>query len=210
MRRRIVRPNVRSFTGRHLGGVDTATVRYESGLERDFLTLVNFRDDVVEVVEQPVTLAFTDSTGRKRTYTPDFKVVYRTKTAVYEIKYKDKLRADWATYRESMLFARRWAKQNGMFFRIMTDCSIRTVRFLNADMLLPHRPTVPDPEVAASIISALRLGPMTVLRLLKSVCSENSDRAKLYGALWPMLARGQLKGDFDRPLGMEFVVELPE
>lgn len=210
MRRRIVRPNTRSFTGRHVGTPGAETVRFESGLERDFLTLIRFRDDVVEIVEQPFTVKFTDSTGRRRSYTPDFKVVYRHKTSLYEVKHKDELRAKWEQYREPYLHVRRWARQNGMIFRIMTERAIRTVRFHNANMLLPHRGRVPEPIMAQRITARLAGGPLAIGHLLKAVCREDGERGAFYAALWPMLARGLLRADFDRPLGMELMVELAE
>lgn len=210
MRRRIIRPNTRSFTGRHVGTPGAETVRFESGLERDFLTLTRFRDDVLEIVAQPFTVEFTDSAGQRRSYTPDFKVVYRHQTAVYEVKHKDELRAKWAQYREPYLHMRRWARQNGMAFCIMTDRSIRTVRFHNAQMLLPHRCRVPEPAMAERITTQLAGGPSTIGQLLKAVCREDGERGAFYAALWPMLARGLLRADFDRPLGMALIVELAE
>lgn len=210
MRRRIVRPNTRSFTGRHVGTPGAETVRFESGLERDFLTLTRFRHDVVEIFEQPFTVEFIDSAGRRRSYTPDFKVVYHHQTSVYEVKHKDELRAKWDQYREPYLHMRRWARQNGMVFRIMTDRSIRTIRFHNAQMLLPHRGRVPEPMMAERITAGLGVGPLAVGPLLKSVCREDGERGVFYATLWPMLASGLLRADFDRPLGMEFMVELAE
>lgn len=210
MRRRIIRPNTRSYTGRHVGTPGDVTVRFESGLERDFLTLIRFRDDVVEIVEQPFTVEFVDSTGRRRSYTPDFKVVYRHQTSVYEVKYKDELRAKWDRYREPYLHVRRWARQNGMVFSIMTDRSIRTIRFHNAQMLLPHRGREPEPVMAKRISAELASGPSTVGQLVKAVCREDRERGAFYAALWPMLACGRVRADFDRPLGMAMLVELAE
>ncbi|CAO3440441.1 hypothetical protein [Azospirillum endophyticum] len=56
MRRRIVKPNTRSFNGRHVMPDGNSDVRFESGLEHDFPTLLSLRDDVREIVEQPLAI----------------------------------------------------------------------------------------------------------------------------------------------------------
>ncbi len=209
MRRRNIRPNTRSFTGRHVGTPGSPAVRFESGLERDLLTLLRFRTDVVEIVEQPFTVEFTDAAGRPRSYTPDFKVIFTHQTSIYEVKFRKDLRAKWDTYREPYLYLRQWARQRGWFFRVMTEGAIRTVRFHNADMLLPHRAREPHPEMARRITAQLAHGPLSILQLLTTTCPDNTDRAAFYAALWPMLAKGMVVADFDRPLGMSMAVELP-
>lgn len=209
MKRRIVRPNRRSYTGRHVGSPGGHIVRFESGLERDFLTLTRFRLDVVEIVEQPFTVTFVDSAGRSRSYTPDFKVTYQSKTVIYEIKYKTDLRKHWVRYREPYTYMRQWAREQGMYFRIMTEGAIRSIRFHNANMLLPYLREVPDPAMAARIRTGLATGTLTILQLLKGVCQSDAERPAFFAALWPMLAQRVLTVDFNRPLGMDLEVSLP-
>jgi hypothetical protein len=51
---------------------------FESSLERDFLLLLDFNPDVEFFEEQPVKIVYHDAKGRRRTYTPDVLVRYRT------------------------------------------------------------------------------------------------------------------------------------
>jgi hypothetical protein len=209
MKRRTVGPNKRSFTGRHVGTKRTPTVRFESGLERDLLTLVRFREDFIDVVEQPVTVEFTDSTGKERSYTPDFKVVYRSKTVIYEVKYRDELERNWDLYREHVRYMRSWARREGMYFRIVTELTIRTVRFENFRLITPFRHDPVPAEMAARIAAALGNQKMSVLELAQRLCPALADRGHFYPALWGMLAHRTLATDFDSPLGMQALVWNP-
>lgn len=208
MRRRTVRPNTRSFTGRHVVRDASKDVRFESGLERDFLTLTRFRSDVLDVLEQPITLEYLDSQGRKRRYTPDFKVAYRDRTVLYEVKYRQQLRAKWPLYREAFAFARSWARASGMQFRIVTERLIRTVRFENARLIGPYVGIEPEPRMAAAITASLTAGPRTVLSLMRELCPEAIERGPFYAALWPMLANQHLSFDLGTPIGMDLEVAL--
>ncbi|MGY0711707.1 TnsA endonuclease N-terminal domain-containing protein [Azospirillum argentinense] len=208
MRRRIIRPNTRSFTGRHVLPDGSGDIRFESGLERDFLTLLSIRDDVLEIVEQPFSLTLQSPDGKPRRYTPDFKVTYRDRVVVYEVKYREQLRKRWSEYRGKFSQARTWAQANGMRFRIVTELTIRTVRFENARLLAPYRGVAPDPAAAKAIIAGLADGPRTVLDLVRALCPDRADRARFYAAFWPMLANRQLRADPHTPIGMDLRVEV--
>lgn len=209
MRRRIVKPNTRSFTGRHVLPDGSGDVRFESGLERDFLTLLSLREDVREIVEQPVTIDIVWPGGQVRRYTPDFKVTYANRVVLYEVKYREQLRKLWPDHRHKFLQARTWAHSQGMRFRIVTDLTIRTVRFENARLLSPYLGVEPDARMAQAITDNLAQGPRTVLELVQALCPERWDRARFYAALWPMLANRTLRADPQAPVGMDLLVGLP-
>lgn len=210
MRRRIVRPNTRSFTGRHVLPDGTGDIRFESGLERDFLTLLSMRDDVREIVEQPFVMELPTRGDRLRRYTPDFQVSYIDRTVVYEVKYREQLRKLWPDHGTKFLQARAWARERGIRFCIVTELTIRTARFENARLLAPYLGVAPDPGMASAIVAALSLGPRTVLDLVQACCPERPDRARFYAALWPMLANRVLKADLGAPIGMDLVIEAPQ
>ena len=66
---RKIRANYRSVTV-----ADDQSARntaYESSLERDFIKHLLFNKNVLEHEEQPLTIDFTDSSGKPRRYTPD-------------------------------------------------------------------------------------------------------------------------------------------
>ncbi len=207
VKRRIVRPNKRSYTGRHVSH-NAKEVRYESGLERDFLTLIRFRTDVLTVVEQPETFRFIDSAGRERRYTPDFKVTFTGKTVFYEVKYRAELRKNWNKYRDAVAFMRRHCPQIGAAFRIVTDLIIRTPRCENIRLISSHQRRQPDPAVKSAIKAALATGPLAIVDLCRLLCPTLDDRAGFYATLWSLIARLEIKINFNQPISMESQVWL--
>lgn len=53
------------------------SIAFESTLERDLLTLLEFNDSVEDVIEQPLTIEYTNHNGRDVAYTPDFLVDFK-------------------------------------------------------------------------------------------------------------------------------------
>jgi TnsA-like endonuclease N terminal len=120
---------------------------YESRLEHDFMKLVEFDPCVSHYVEQPVRIEFTDATGSPRTYTPDILVSYHpnqdpaqnTKPLLVEIKYRKDLFKNWADLKPRFRAARRYAREQGWEFRIITEVEIRTPYLKNVLFLLGYR-----------------------------------------------------------------------
>ena len=100
---RTIPKHSRSLTGLVPNTRTQAMTAFESSLERDFLMLLDFDPDVELFEEQPVKIGYHDDNGRRRTYTPDVLVRYRTdrpqarhtKPLLYEVKYRDDLRQHW-------------------------------------------------------------------------------------------------------------------
>jgi hypothetical protein len=63
--------NYRSVTGRIAKHRDGDSAGFESTLERDHYIVLSFDPLIAAFVEQPVEIAFTDASGKARTYTPD-------------------------------------------------------------------------------------------------------------------------------------------
>lgn len=205
MKRRIIRPNTRSYTGRHEGQRknDPYTVRYESGLERDFLTLVRFRLDYRAVKEQPETFQFIDSTGQPRSYTPDFEVTFATRTVIYEVKYRKELRENWDRYREIGRYMRARAREDGRYFRFITEARIRGALCENIRLLAPHQKWPPDEGMRAKVLDALADKPLTLLALSRLLCPSLEDRGLVNATVWRMIAQRQIQTDLESPIGME-------
>lgn len=142
---RTVPKNSRSLTGLVPNPRTQSMTAFESSLERDFLLLLDFDPDVEFFEEQPVTIVYHDATGRRRTYTPDVLVRYRTdrlqarhtKPRLCEVKYCEDLRQHWAEYRPKFRAAQRYAQQQGWRFRVVTERHVRTPYLENVKFLRP-------------------------------------------------------------------------
>lgn len=188
----------------HVTGFGTASgavVPHESALERDFALCVSFLDAGAVITSQPVTISFSHD-DRQWRYTPDFHVRWSNgRGELVEIKYRADLRADWAKLRPAFAAAIEFAKARSERFRIATERGIRGVLLDNARRLLPLRRApldVATAEAAHAIVG--RLGAPT---LSEAVAAMPCDRVMALGAMWLLMARGDLVFDLHEAVGFD-------
>ena len=203
--------NYRSLTGQ-IVRYDGVSNEFESSLERDFLELQRFDRDVISVEEQPITIQYTDSSGRKRTYTPDFLVRYGPSTdgnskawvCLYEIKFREDLKKDWFAFRARFKAALHYARQQGWRFQILTEVEIRTPYLWNARFLRQYDGVEwASPEAEWLLYRLRELREADAATLLASVKEVNWNRAELLPFLWRMIAVRRIGADLTRPLTMQ-------
>lgn len=176
------------------------SIAHESSLERDFVLLCRFDPDVVMVEEQPVTIDWVDVAGRKRRYTPDYRVVRRSSTEIVEVKYRADLMAGWEAFRPAFVAARNWAVLQGMRFRIATDHGIRGQRLINARRLVPRQDDPADPEIVARILDTLILQERMFTEVVATVTTPEAPSEIVLATLWGMIARRHVLTDLNREI----------
>ncbi|MDF2119157.1 TnsA endonuclease N-terminal domain-containing protein [Roseiarcaceae bacterium H3SJ34-1] len=174
----------------------TGVAEHESALERDFVTLVSFADAGAVVTAQPITIWF-EHEGRRRRYTPDFRVDWTEGgIEIVEIKYRADLRTNWARLRPAFEAARRWTVANGARFRISTERGIRGCRLEAAKRLLPLRSTAIDSVLAEQVMVHVREAPS----FGELVGKLPVPLEAALGVVWRLIARGELTVDLDAPI----------
>lgn len=114
--------------------------RYRSGWEMTFMHFCDNNENVINWASEPVRIPYRHPlTGKMTMYVPDFIVVYRgpkntTKAELIEIKprnqsiveanMKDSQRATIAVNYSKWAAAQKWARQNGLNFRVITESDI--------------------------------------------------------------------------------------
>jgi hypothetical protein len=114
--------------------------RYRSGWERTFCMFCDNNENVINWASEPVRIPYRHPlTGKMTMYVPDFIVVYRgpkntTRAELIEIKprnqsvvegtMKDSQRAIIAINYCKWAAAQKWAKQNGLSFRVINESDI--------------------------------------------------------------------------------------
>lgn len=179
-------------------------VEHESALERDFALLASFVDPDAAIVSQPMTIRFaTDDSPRR--YTPDFGVKWSDgRYELVEVKYRADLRLNWPSLRPGFAAARDAAREVNGRFRIVTESAIRCPRLDNARRLLPLRKAPLDAGLAETARTlVMRLGAPT---LRETVTAMPCDRVVALGAVWRLMARGDLV--FDPRLAVGFDTRL--
>ena len=129
--------NYRNITGIAPHNKAVGAAAYESSLERDFLTLLAFNQDVQRFEVQPLAIEWFDTAGKRHVYTPDVLVHYQCDVIVYEVKYRSDLRENWQQLKPKFQAALRFCKQNGWRFKLITEVEIHTDFLRNARFLLP-------------------------------------------------------------------------
>jgi hypothetical protein len=109
--------NRRSLTGLVSSRKNDRMTGFESSLERDFLLLLDFDCTVERYEEQPVTIEYTDTAGKRPTYTPDVLIYYRQDLAgpntwplLCEVKYRDDLVDNWKEIKPKIRASRAYAR----------------------------------------------------------------------------------------------------
>jgi hypothetical protein len=203
--------NSRSLTGKVIDFRSHRLVSFESALERDFYILLAWDPAVASFEEQPVTIAYHDPLGVRRTYTPDVLVHYHAalphqrhaRPVLYEIKYRDDLRTHWHEYRPKFQAARRYARAQGWVFRLITERGIRTPYLKNVKFLRQYHDRGLDrPDCHRLLALLAERGETTPEALLVSLSPDRWERARWLPGLWSLIAVGAVGADLTVPLTM--------
>lgn len=185
----------------------TGTTAFESALERDFVTLTSFLDPTASITAQPVTLRFLDG-QRPRRYTPDFLVRSDTRPSeLIEVKYEADLALHAAQLEPGFIAARRWASDQGLTFRAVTEREIRTPLLENAKRLRPLRDSPIDERVATELLATASSWPTVTFGGL--IDAFSGDRGKALATLWRLIARAALRADLTEPITFDSKIAVP-
>lgn len=190
-------------------------VSFESSLERDFFSILEFDCNVSSYEEQPVQISWTDRLGKARTYTPDCLVIYKRahgaikkEVVLYEVKYREDIFLNWPEYKLRFKAAVRFAKKRGWKFKLITEVEIREGSYLkNIKFLLPYtsvqKVTHAQSSLESQILKRLSLlGQSTPKELLSSLFEDPRNYAEGIFVLWTLVANKRVDADLTRPLSM--------
>lgn len=199
--------NYRNVTGVASHQKAIGQAMFESTLERDFLTLLEFNKAVKYFEVQPLVIHWMDNEGKERTYTPDTLVHYhhsKKPTTLYEVKYRSDLKENWADLKPKFRAARVFAKNKRWRFKLITEKEIRGVHLDNAKFLLPYLKkgpvTAADMDMLDNALN--KLVRTTPAKLLQYIYQDDWNRARLIPTLWYLIGSHQIGVDFSRPLTM--------
>ncbi|MCE2594114.1 TnsA endonuclease N-terminal domain-containing protein [Motilimonas cestriensis] len=202
--------NYRNLTG--LAASNKASKPFfESTLERDFLTLLDFDSNVITYDVQPVAVSWQSIENRERNYTPDVLVQYSSNgcihsskdTVLYEIKYRSDLKKNWLELKPKFLAAISYAKERNWCFKIMTEVEIRTIYMENARFLLPYLKVPQRLEFEEMLLHSLaKMRSCSTESLLKAIFNDKWAQAELIPILWKLIASGRISTDMNIPLTM--------
>ncbi len=198
----------RAVTGMHA----RSGARYESSLERDFFEMMINDSTVEKIEEQPVKINYVDSNGKQRKYTPDalvlfkpnFKTGLRRPPLLCEVKYRAEYREKFHELRERFCAARKFARNKGWQFKVVTDREIRTAQFSNQKFFSGFKERVGDANYARLFLDIVqRNNGLTIEALLTEVTTDFWKRAEIVPTLWWLIANEKVKVDMATPITMK-------
>jgi TnsA endonuclease N terminal/TnsA endonuclease C terminal len=208
---RKIRPGSQSITGKR-SSLKTQIIQcFESTLERDFLTILEFDDCVEDYGIQPVTIRYLHNNKPAR-YTPDVVVYYRTEVKrrplLCEVKYEAELQEKKDYYEPKFRAACKYASQNGFEFKVITERDIRTDYLQNIKFLSRYRHSSIDntcsTRIDAGLTERLRATPQELL-----TGGTKEENAKILYTLWQMLAEKIIMCDMQQKITMTSIIWKP-
>lgn len=196
------------------------TIEYESTLERDFLIRKEFLIGVLDITPQPCVIPYRDAvSGVRRTYTPDFFVMYRLgdnhwedypRPELVEVKPRDEWRKHWRRWLPKWKAARRWVQQYGGVFRVYDETRIRDRVLENIAFLNRYKCSAFAAERSALILGSLEEIGMTTVDSLVASCFTSQNRTEGLSHLWHLMATRKVDADLTRPLNLDTEIWIPE
>lgn len=195
----------RNVTGIVASSKAIGEARFESTLERDLFTLLDFDSQVTSFEVQPLSIPWKDTAGKPHSYTPDAHAIYANqKNVIYEVKYRSELLEEWAALKPKFKGAIHFCRKRGWRYKIMTEVEIRTPYLENVKFLNPFlKQSFPKDSDIQKIGEHLEtLDNTTPANLLNSISTDQWEQARLMPTLWALVAKGKIGANLQNKLNM--------
>ncbi len=170
-----------SFTGKYPSFKMNRMIHFESGLERDFIYLLDYDKRITHFEEQPIRIDYKIN-GKSYSYTPDFHAVVNGENWLYECKPKRFINS--SKNRIKFEVAERWCKDGEWGFQVITDELIRAgCRLKNIKFLTGFSRFEIQPELVAAIYSYLQDNPNARLAEIENHLTSY-ERNRIYPAIF--------------------------
>lgn len=144
-----------AMTGSFLSSKNEEPVYFESRLEKDFYTLLEFDKRVKSYSEQLVRIEYYDN-GRNRIYTPDVLVhFHKEESCLCEVKFRSDLRDNFSAYKPKFRAANEYSISQGWKFKLVTEDHIRTDYLENAKFLMRFKKFEANPFEETQVVKFL-------------------------------------------------------
>lgn len=186
MSTRKIKKSYISCTGYFASYKNKIQIAFESVLERDFYMLLEFDENVISYVEQPITINYEYKDGSKRRYTPDCLITYKDGTErYYEVKYINEIRND-SELREKLDFLKSYFyDEHTLKFDIFTDEEIGKIYLDNLKFLYKFAFILQDNEKIVKINKILNeVDKISVKELLNVLSDNQMEQMKWLPYVW--------------------------
>lgn len=202
--------NYRNVTGIASSTKANGLAAFESTLERDFLSLLEFDSKITNYEVQPMIIPWKDNQGKLHQYTPDALVIYDSKkfnAILYEVKYRKDLKENWHILKPKFKAAISFCKTKDWKFKIITEKEIKTSYLENIKFLLPYisKATLHEYYEEYMTVLDLKLKDLkesTPKQLINAIFQDEWTQAQALPILWYLIATFHIKVNLNEPLTM--------
>ncbi|MBS7820737.1 heteromeric transposase endonuclease subunit TnsA [Wohlfahrtiimonas chitiniclastica] len=182
------------------------TIWFESTLERDLIQKLEFNDNVMQVVCQPIEIQYRTNLGNLSTYTPDFLVQFfetplQQSPLLIEVKPRATLQRDWKMLKPKLRAGFQYAKDRGWDFKIYDETRIRDPLLANIQFLRRYRNSDFQKDETIQILNRLDdFGTHSVNGLANSLFKADQKILQAIAHIWFLVERKYICCDLTQPL----------
>jgi len=159
---------------------------FESILERDFFTLLEFDKDVVAYEEQPLQINY-ELKARNTRYTPDVLVTYKDGSKkIFEVKYQSDLDSDPKLQHKISILKEEIARQMFLPFETFTDTQIDQTYFKNCVFLYKNAFLPENKSITSKVLENINKlsEPISIKSFLELLSTKQTEQMQILPYLW--------------------------
>ena len=182
------------------------TIWFESTLERDLLQKLEFNENVLQVVCQPVEIPYRTNLGNLSTYTPDFLVQFSETEChqpplLIEVKPIGKLKKDWSILKPKLKAGFEYACDQGWIFKIYDEKRIRDQLLANIQFLKRYKNAdFPKDETIRILDKLEEFGVNCVNGVASSLYKSDQKVLQMIAHIWFLVEKKFICCDLRQPL----------
>ncbi len=159
---------------------------FESILERDFFTFLEFEDNVLSYGEQPFRINYKLNDASTR-YTPDVLVTYNDGSKkVFEVKYQNEIDSDKELQYKLSVLKDEIDEQKSLAFEIFTDANLDNIYLKNIQFLYRYAFLLENNNTTTKVSETIKKSnsPIPMKVLLESITTEKNEQLKIIPYIW--------------------------
>lgn len=179
------------------------SIWFESHIERDFIYLIEFDEDVIKYREQPFKIQYFLN-GKQHYYTPDFLVKRKKKKQIIEIKPQSKIeKVEFIHFSKHM---NKLLAEEGYEYLIITDLDIRLQPRLSNIKFLWRYSRIPISTAHQILVQRIFAKSSNIsFSKLSSIFSQSKQQREI---IFTLIFHQYLLIDIDKPITPDSVISI--
>lgn len=205
---RKIKKSYRSCVGYFKSYKNDKQIAFESILERDCFTFLEFEKNVMSYKEQPFTINYKLN-GTATRYTPDVLVTYNDGSKkVFEVKYQNDIDTDPELQEKLNVLSKEIQLQTGYSFEVFTDTSFEDIYLKNCNFLYNFAFLGFNEDHLNKIIETFAKcsGSVSVKEFLEMMTGNPDKQLQLQPYFWHMIFKNPLLVDMSKKLTMSSMI----